>query len=67
MNRSEHRFSVLLWLEPGENAEGQWRGAVDHIGSGRRMYFSSLGDLTDFIRVRLGAPADAQPAERAET
>jgi hypothetical protein len=67
MSRSEQRFIVHMWLEPGESAEGQWRGAVDHVGSGRRMYFSSLGDLTDFIRLRLGPVGAALPAEQAET
>jgi|HubBroStandDraft_1064217.scaffolds.fasta_scaffold382806_2 hypothetical protein len=62
MQRSEHRFVVHMWLEPGDNGEGQWRGAVDHVGSGRRIYFSSLGDLTDFIRVRLGPAVVPEPA-----
>ena len=67
MDRTEHRFVVHVWLEPGEPATGQWRGAVDHLGSGRRMYFSSLGDLTDFIRLRLETSGEGRPAEQAST
>jgi len=67
MSRSEHRFIVHIWLEPGESAEGQWRGAVDHQGSGRRMYFSSLSDLTDFIRIRLASPDAIEAGDRSGT
>jgi hypothetical protein len=68
MDRTEHRFVVHMWLEQGESAEGQWRGAVDHVGSGRRIYFSSLADLTDFIRIRLDSGRAAPlPRDRAST
>ncbi|HXW76687.1 MAG TPA: hypothetical protein VEJ20_04680 [Candidatus Eremiobacteraceae bacterium] len=66
MERSEHRFLVHMWLESAPNGEGQWRGAVDHVGSGKRYYFASLGDLTDFIRLRL-AEAPRAPAADPQT
>ena len=54
MERREHRFVVHIWFETGGRSDGQWRGAVEHLGNDRRLYFSSLGDLTDFIKVRIG-------------
>ena len=57
---------VHIWLEAAEGGEGQWRGAVDHVGSGRRLYFASLSDLVDFIRLRMSEPTAATPA-RTET
>jgi hypothetical protein len=66
MERTEHRFMVHMWLETTANGEGQWRGAVDHVGSGRRYYFASLGDLSDFIRLRL-SEQPVPPASRSET
>jgi len=57
MERREHRFVVRIWFETGSGSDGQWRGAVEHLGQERRLYFSSLGDLTDFIKVRIEEPA----------
>jgi hypothetical protein len=61
MARSEHRFVVKVWLEEGLGGPGGWRGAVDHLGHDRRLYFSSLGDLMDFIRARMTAE-DTEPS-----
>ncbi len=66
MQRPEHRFVVRIWYESGPGAEGQWRGAVDHVGHERRLYFTTLSDLTDFIRARMQAPA-AEIADHVET
>lgn len=66
MERNEHRFIVHVWLETGQSGTGQWRGSVDHVGFERRLYFSSLADLTDFIRVRMTAP-DSERADGAKT
>jgi hypothetical protein len=51
--RREHRFVVRLWFE-GVNDRGQWRGRVEHIDTGQRLYFASLSDMTEFIYHRLG-------------
>ena len=67
MERREHRFVVHVWFESNGRADGQWRGEVDHVGQGRRLYFSSLGDLMDFIKVRLAEPAVTGSHERRET
>jgi hypothetical protein len=53
-----HLFVVRIWYEPSRRAGKQWRGSVEHVPSGQRLYFASLGDLTDFITLRLnGKPA----------
>jgi hypothetical protein len=67
MERLEHRFVVHVWFESAGRTNGQWRGEVDHVGHGRRLYFSSLGDLVDFIKIRLGEPAVPGAADRNET
>ena len=53
MERTEHRFVVRVWLETAGPEGGQWRGVVDHVGTGRKLYFSSMGDLMDFLRLRM--------------
>jgi len=47
-----------MWYEPSAAQPGEWRGSIMHVGSATRWYFAQLGDLNDFIRVRLAA-ADA--------
>jgi len=60
MERTEHRFIVRVWLETGAGDEGRWRGVVDHVGSGRKLYFSAMADLLDFMQLRMtDAPASA--------
>jgi hypothetical protein len=67
MERREHRFVVHVWFESAGHADGQWRGEIDHVGNGRRLYFSSLGDIIDFIKIRLGEPAISSAGENTET
>jgi hypothetical protein len=58
-----HSFIVRIWYEADEShAEGvTWRGSVDHVSSGRRLYFDELGAFLRF----LGEQAGLQPSEVA--
>ena len=51
--RPNHLFIVRLWREPGLGGDGPWRGSVQHVASGRRRYYSTMVDLTEFISARL--------------
>ena len=53
LKRLEHLFVVRIWEETGRSKSNQWRGSVEHIPSGQRLYFSSFADLNDFIDWRL--------------
>jgi len=57
--RTQHLFVVRIWHEPGQRPPAAWRGSVEHVPSGQRLYFISLGDLSDFITLRL----DSRPAD----
>lgn len=62
--RIDHVFMVRLWAETtGETAQPDWRGMVEHAGSGRKLYFVSLDDLTVFLQAQLAASI-ALPADR---
>lgn len=50
--RVEHVFLVRMWLERGAT-ESQWRGSVQHVASGRRLFVGSPGEVSDFIAVQL--------------
>ncbi len=56
--RPEHLFIVRVWQERAQVRPGTWRGSVEHIPSGQRLYFVSLIDLNDFIRLRLAFPPE---------
>jgi hypothetical protein len=49
-------FVVRIWHE-AVDAEGHvvvWRGSIDHVGSGKRLYFDELGGIVRFIREVMG-------------
>ncbi len=55
--RHEHLFIVRVWQEPAQVRSGSWRGSIEHVPSGQRLYFVSLVDMDDFIRLRLALPS----------
>lgn len=57
IERPEHLFIVRVWQEPDQVQSGRWRGSIEHVPSGQRMYFASFNDLNDFIRLRLTRPS----------
>jgi len=57
--RPQHLFIVRIWQERSQVAPDRWRGSVEHVPSAQRLYFTSLGDLTDFIILSLNNPFSA--------
>ncbi len=58
--RTEHLFIVRMWQEPSQAARAaHWRGYIEHVPSGQRLYFTSLTDLNDFIGQRLKSTASS--------
>lgn len=49
----QYLFVVRIWLEAGPEQASTWRGMIEHVPFGLRMYFTSLNDLSDFIALRL--------------
>ncbi len=73
-HRTEHLFVIRMWQEPdvaeipGQPAlatspNPEWRGSVQHIRSGERVYFMRLPDLNEFIRSQLARPCPAAPQQ----
>ncbi len=56
---SQFLFIVRIWLVE-EGRDRAWRGSVEQVPSGQKLYFTSLGDLDDFIAWRLSAAAATQ-------
>lgn len=48
--RDHQLFVVRTWQETSDVAPTeQWRGSVEHVPSGRRLYFSTLDQLSEFV------------------
>lgn len=60
--RLEHLFIVRMWQESTQHKADGWRGSVEHVPSGQRLYFVSFNDLNDFIQLRLNSPPQIAPA-----
>lgn len=43
-----HAFIIRIWTEPGEakDTEPIWRGVIEHVGSGARVYVNQLEQIT---------------------
>lgn len=46
-NETTHAFIVRIWMETRElkDAEPIWRGVIEHVGSGARVYFDQLEQI----------------------
>jgi hypothetical protein len=56
-----HSFVLRCWLEPREieSAEPLWRGEVEHVPTGERVFFRSFVELKRFLSSYLPGIAEA--------
>lgn len=45
-------FVVRIWRERGElpDSPREWRGMIEHVGSGQRAFFRELAAMVDFMK-----------------
>jgi hypothetical protein len=63
-SRRKYAFLVSFWLEPGGSEappDGAWRGSVEHLASGRRLYFNHIASLVGFLTGWLGRRDSGDP------
>lgn len=46
-------FLVRMWVQAGEADEREWRGSIQEIDSGLRLYVTGTRDVADFIAARI--------------
>ena len=58
-----HVFIVRIWSEPREieDAEPEWRGAIELVSSTDRLYFKTFDTALAFIVEKTGAVPMQQP------
>lgn len=65
-DRETHSFIVRIWnaADVRDKDSAGWRGSIDEVGSGRRLYFYDLESIVRFIReqvaVNSGVPVPAR-------
>jgi hypothetical protein len=61
LDERSYTFVVRIWAEPRDlaGAVPAWRGSVDDIQTGARLYFGTLGELSDYLRRQSGMTAIA--------
>lgn len=58
MEEDTHSFIIRIWDivdGPGERPEETWRGSIDYVGSGKRLYFNDLNSIVSFIHEQIRA------------
>jgi hypothetical protein len=57
-----HAFIIRIWRQKAGGAEKNsvWRGSIDHVGAGERLYFSDLAAIDRFIQDRTEIGANSQ-------
>ena len=53
--RREVAFLVRMWLPQGARGENEWRGSIQEVASGKRLFVTGTRDIADFIAVQLAA------------
>jgi hypothetical protein len=61
-SRPQHLFIVRLWSETEDLSQASYRGSVEHIPTGQKLYFTSPDDLTDFIALK--TTVQSQPVSK---
>jgi hypothetical protein len=56
--RKELVFVIRMWAERDGSHPAAWRGRIEHVSGHAARYFTSLGDLCEFILARLREPDD---------
>jgi hypothetical protein len=59
MIRRKYAFIVKLWFEAADEETPDsrgWRGSVENLGTRRRLYFSEIAELVNFLATWTGRP-----------
>lgn len=65
MTGSVELFTVRLWQEALNEKQTEWRGKIQHIGSGEVRYFRDWSKMMEFINTTLSGLPSSQTAEVA--
>ncbi len=59
---NERVFVIRMWFQTAPDTEQrEWRGSIQDVTAGLRLYVTGTRDIADFIDARLGEHTKAQP------
>jgi hypothetical protein len=60
LEKRSHTYVIKIWEERRDLVGSRpiWRGSVDDVQTGQRVYFSSLLQLNDYLQSWSGMAAD---------
>jgi hypothetical protein len=54
LENNNHSFVIRVWNEGnGDSSQKVWRGYIEHVNHGSRMYFSDLNGVARFIQQQI--------------
>lgn len=67
MANDTHSFIVRIWCEAldDEGKDFDWRGSIDHVGTGTRRYFHDFINILRFIEDQIRPKAPCNDSDRA--
>ena len=59
MEGTASTFVIRMWVEDAHSDEPSWRGSIDDVLRKRRLFFTNLGAMCEFIvdQRRLAVPS----------
>lgn len=64
MENDTHAFIVRVWVETQDEhgRKAGWRGSIDHVPDGKRIYFQDLSCVVRFIQEQAGISKRSRPS-----
>ena len=56
MSRNTYSFVIRIWYEVVDE-QGKvktWRGSIEQVSNGKRLYFDKIEEFLDFIKIESG-------------
>ncbi len=55
-------FILRVWCEPDRSSRPSpvWRGSIEHVPSGRRVFFNECGAIVAFVRPYIDSLLDGE-------
>jgi hypothetical protein len=50
LSRTTETFILRLWMEYQAQVPPAWRGEIVRVNTGERMYFASLGEMSEHLQ-----------------
>jgi hypothetical protein len=66
-DKEAHSFVIRMWRENRDqpDAEGEWRGWIDHVQTGKRHYFRQVQTISRIVSGYVSEPSPVDSVTQA--